>query len=35
MNHTAPSDDQVMKIVFWIIMSAAVVFISTAILLVR
>jgi hypothetical protein len=35
MNHTEPSDDQVTRTIFWIIMSAAAVFISTAILLVR
>jgi hypothetical protein len=35
MNHTEPPDDQVTRTIFWIIMSAAAVFISTAILLVR
>jgi hypothetical protein len=34
MNHTVPSDQQVFHTVFWIIMAAAAVFISAAILLV-
>jgi len=35
MNQAAPSDQQIFRTVFWIIMGAAAVFISAAILLER
>jgi hypothetical protein len=35
MNHAVPTEQQIFHTVFWIVMAAAAVFISAAILLVR